>query len=147
MRYYETAFLIAPNLSEEETEQLIGKMGDVVKKNKGQMLDVDKWGKRKLAYPIKKHDAAFYVFFYYQGIPETSAELERQFKQKETIIRHLTLKREEKPALDKEAKEKPERKKPAPKKKEEEKPETKNSAKTSKDTKEQETKKKEKGDK
>ena len=68
MRYYETAFLITPDLSEEDTEKLISQMGEIVKKNKGRMIDVDKWGKRKLAYPIKKHDSAFYVFFYYEGI-------------------------------------------------------------------------------
>ncbi|MFW6139987.1 MAG: 30S ribosomal protein S6 [Acidobacteriota bacterium] len=102
MRYYETAFLVAPDISEEETEQLISQMEEVVKKNKGRMVEVDKWGKRKLAYPIKKHDSAFYVFFYYEGIPETYAELERQFKQKETIVRYLTLRKEVASSLEEE---------------------------------------------
>ncbi len=134
MRYYETGFLIAPDLSEEETEQLIGQMEDVVKNNKGKMVHVDKWGKRKLAYLIKKHDSAFYVFFYYEGTPATYAELERQFKQKEAIIRHLTLKKEELPLMEEEKK-KPEKKKPAPKKETEEKPEKKeNQKKPDKDT-------------
>jgi len=104
MRYYETAFLIAPDLSEEDTENLISQMGEVVKKKKGRMIGVDKWGKRKLAYPIKKHDSAFYVFFYYEGAPEIYAELERQFKQKESVIRYLTLKKEEEPSLGEEPK-------------------------------------------
>ena len=105
MRYYETAFLIAPTLSDEETEQFISEMEDVVKKKKGRMIHVDKWGKRKLAYPIKRNDSAFYVFFYYEGGPETYTELERQFKQKEAVIRYLTFKREEEPSFEvKEAK-------------------------------------------
>ncbi|HZX10738.1 MAG TPA: 30S ribosomal protein S6 [Acidobacteriota bacterium] len=112
MRYYETAFLITPDLSEEDTEKLISQMGEIVKKNKGRMIDVDKWGKRKLAYPIKKHDSAFYVFFYYGGIPETYAELERQFKQKETIIRYLTLRKEEEFSLGEETKKKTKKEKP-----------------------------------
>ncbi len=105
MRYYETAFLIAPTLSEEETEQFISEMEDVVKKKKGRMIHVDKWGKRKLAYSIKRNDSAFYVFFYYEGGPETYTELERQFKQKEAVIRYLTFKRDEEPSFkEKEAK-------------------------------------------
>ena len=63
MRLYETAFLIAPNLPEEETEQLITEMAEVVSSRKGKMVNIDKWGKRKLAYPIEKFEAAFYVFF------------------------------------------------------------------------------------
>jgi len=99
MRYYETAFLIAPTLSEEETEQFISQMESVVKKKKGRMIHIDKWGKRKLAYPIKRNDSAFYVFFYYEGGPETYTELERQFKQKEAVIRYLTFKRDEEPSF------------------------------------------------
>ncbi len=103
MRYYETAFLIAPTLSEEETEQFISQMADVVKKKKGRMIHIDKWGKRKLAYPIKRNDSAFYVFFYYEGGPETYTELERQFKQKEAVIRYLTFKKDEEPSFKGEA--------------------------------------------
>ncbi len=50
MRLYETAFLIAPNLAEDETEELIQKMAAIVTDNKGEMVDIDAWGKRKLAY-------------------------------------------------------------------------------------------------
>jgi len=135
MRYYETAFLITPDLSEEDTEKLISQMGEIVKKNKGRMIDVDKWGKRKLAYPIKKHDSAFYVFFYYEGIPETYAELERQFKQKETIIRYLTLRKEEEFSLGEETKKKTKKEKPekAEKQEEEKPPEKKESKSVSKE--------------
>ena len=94
MRHYETAFLIAPSLPEEETESLIEKMQETVNKKKGKMIQVNKWGKRKLAYPIKKHEEAYYVFFTYEGGPEISRELERQFRQTEVILRYLTLKKE-----------------------------------------------------
>jgi small subunit ribosomal protein S6 len=94
MRQYETAFLIAPNLPEEDNEKLIAQMADVVSKKKGNMINVDEWGKRKLAYPIQKHEEAYYVFFLYEGDPAIPAELERRFKQTETIIRYLTVKNE-----------------------------------------------------
>lgn len=101
MRLYETAFLIVPNLSEEETEQLIHQMSEVVTQKKGKMVDVDKWGKRKLAYQIQKFEDAFYVFFLYEGNPDIPSELERRFKQDEKIIRWLTVKKDEKEELKK----------------------------------------------
>lgn len=94
MRQYETAFLIAPNLPEEDNEKLISQMAEVVSKKKGKMINVDEWGKRKLAYPIQKFEEAYYVFFLYEGNPSIPEELERRFKQTETIIRYLTVKNE-----------------------------------------------------
>ena len=96
MRYYETAFLIAPNLPEEETGKLINQMSEVVSKKKGKMVNLDKWGKRKLAYSIQKFDEAFYVFLQYEGESDIPPELERRFKQTEAILRYLTVKREQK---------------------------------------------------
>ena len=94
MRQYETAFLITSKLEEEETEKLIEKMAEVVKKKKGKMVNIEKWGKRRLAYPIDKLDEAFYVFFHYEGDPDIPHELQRRFRQTETILRYLTLKKE-----------------------------------------------------
>ena len=94
MRQYETAFLIAPNLPEEDNEKLISQMAEVVSKKKGKMINVDEWGKRKLAYSIQKFEEAYYVFFLYEGNPSIPEELERRFKQTETIIRYLTVKNE-----------------------------------------------------
>jgi len=94
MRQYETAFLITPKLEEEEREKLIDDMAEVVKKKKGKMVNIEKWGKRKLAYPIDKLDEAVYVFFHYQGNPDIPHELQRRFRQTEAILRYLTLKKE-----------------------------------------------------
>ena len=94
MRQYETVFLIASTLSEEEREAIIGDMADVVSTLKGKMIAKEEWGKRKLAYPIKKFEEAYYVLFHYQGKPDIPTELERRFKQSEAIIRYLTVKKE-----------------------------------------------------
>lgn len=99
MRLYETAFLIAPNLAEDETDQLIQQMAEIVTEKKGKMVDIDKWGKRKMAYQIRKFDASTYVFFHYQGEADVPAELERRFKQTETILRYLTVRMEEEPKI------------------------------------------------
>ncbi|MBN2245005.1 MAG: 30S ribosomal protein S6 [Candidatus Aminicenantes bacterium] len=99
MRLYETAFLIAPNLPEEELESLLKKMQEVVSKKKGKMLNVDNWGKKKMAYSINKFDEATYIFFLYEGTPDIPAELERRFKQTEAIIRFLTVKKDPRDTL------------------------------------------------
>jgi small subunit ribosomal protein S6 len=119
MRAYETAFLIAPTLPEEDNEKLIEQMAEIVSKKKGKMVNIDKWGKRRLAYPIKKYEEAFYVFFLYEGDPAVLAELERRFKQTEAILRYLTVKTEVKEPIKKKGRAAPRRKKrEAPAKKE-----------------------------
>ena len=80
MRPYETAFLITPKLEEVEAEKLIEKMADVVKKKKGKMVNIERWGKIRLAYPIDKLDEAVYVFFHYEGNPDIPNELQRRFR-------------------------------------------------------------------
>ena len=94
MRQYETVFLISPNLTEEETESLIQQMEEVVSKKKGKLINKEEWGKRRLAYPIQKFEEAFYILFHYEGKSEISDELERHFKQSDTVIRYLTVKKE-----------------------------------------------------
>ncbi len=94
MNQYETGFIIAPNLSEEETTSLIAQMAEVVPAKKGRMIKQDLWGKRKLAYPIKRFNEGFYVFFTYEGTPAVPAELERKFKQTDAILRFMTIKKD-----------------------------------------------------
>ena len=105
MRQYETAFLISPNVPEEETEKIILQMADIVSKKKGKMIKQDVWGKRKLAYPIQKFEEAIYVFFHYEGESGILTELERRFKQTESVLRYLTVRKEAEKVVRKERKE------------------------------------------
>ena len=105
MGQYETAFLISPALEEEETEKVITQMAGVISRKKGKMIKEDRWGKRKLAYQIKKHEEAFYVFFHYEGESAIPNELERRFKQSEAILRFMTVKKESKATVRKKRKE------------------------------------------
>ena len=93
MNQYETGFVIAPNLSEEEISALIVQMAEVISAKKGRMIKQDLWGKRKLAYPIKNFHEGFYVFFNYEGTPVVPAELERKFKQTDSILRFMTVRK------------------------------------------------------
>jgi len=105
MEQYETAFLISPTLEEEDTEKIITQMAGVISKMKGKMIKEDRWGKRRLAYQIKKQEEAFYVFFHYEGDSAIPNELERRFKQSEAILRFLTVKKESKENVRKKRKE------------------------------------------
>jgi small subunit ribosomal protein S6 len=91
LRQYETGFVLSPALSEEETAQFIQQMADIVAQKKGRMVRQDIWGKRRLAYPIKRFQEGVYVFFTYEGPGDVSGELERRFKQTDTVIRFMTV--------------------------------------------------------
>ncbi len=94
MRIYETGFVLAPNLSEEDTEKTILQMAEIVGQREGRLLKQEKWGKRKLAYPIKKFNEGYYVFFLYEGKGDIPLELERRFKQSDAVLRYMTVKKE-----------------------------------------------------
>lgn len=94
MRQYETGFVLSPTLAEEETAQLVQQMAEVVAQKKGRMVKQDVWGKRRLAFPIKRFQDGVYVFFTYEGAGDISAELERRFKQTDAVIRFMTVLRD-----------------------------------------------------
>ncbi len=96
MRQYETGFVLSPGLSDEETEGFIKQMAEVIAQKKGRMVKQDVWGKRRLAYPIKRYHEGTYVFFLYEGPGDVSQELERRFKQTDSVIRFLTIKKDDK---------------------------------------------------
>ncbi len=94
MRQYETGFVLSPTLSEEETAQFVRQMVEVVAQRKGRMVKQDIWGKRRLAFPIKRFQEGVYVFFTYEGAGDISTELERRFKQTDAVIRFMTVLRD-----------------------------------------------------
>ena len=91
MRQYETGFVLSPALSEEETSQFVQQMAEIVAQKKGRMVKQDVWGKRRLAFPIKRFQEGVYVFFTYDGPGDVATELERRFKQTDAVIRFMTV--------------------------------------------------------
>jgi len=104
MRLYETGFLIAPNITDEEAEAIIQQMAEIVSQKNGKMIKLDKWGKRRTAYTLKKFNEAAYVFFHYEGGPDIPLELARRFRQMDTILRYLTVVKETQPNVRKKKK-------------------------------------------
>ncbi len=76
----------------EETEALIERYKSIVTSLEGSMIKVEKWGKRKLAYPIEKRKEGFYVLFDFGGESKVVSEIERNFKIDDKVIRFQTVK-------------------------------------------------------
>lgn len=94
MSIYESIFIINPNITDDETAGVIKKMQDVVAKQGGEMVKFEDWGKKKLAYEIKKQKRGHYVFFQIKSAPQVISELERTFKLTDQVIKYLTVKLE-----------------------------------------------------
>ncbi len=106
MPIYESIFIINPNLPDDEINAIIKKMQDVVAKQGGEMTKFEDWGKRKLAYEVKKQKRGHYVFFQFKGGAATVSEIERTYKLTDSVIKFLTVR------LEKELRTRPEPKKP-----------------------------------
>jgi len=92
MRYYETLYLINPNLPDEEYRDILTKFNDLVEKNNGVIVNIDEWGKKSLAYEIKKNDKGYYVLLQYCGQGDMVAEIEHGMQLDERILKFQTIK-------------------------------------------------------
>jgi small subunit ribosomal protein S6 len=92
--YYELLVIFSTNLPEEEEKTQASQIEDLIKHEKGTIHLVEHWGKRKLAYAIKKQRQGYYEWFYFELDPSRIAEIDRKLKMSETILRFLTFKME-----------------------------------------------------
>lgn len=103
MRKYETFFIMDPDLSEEVCSQAGDKLKGVVTANGGTVLTYAPWGKKKLAYPLKKRTHGLYILMEYAGGSELVAELERNMRLDERVLKFITVKLEDRFDPEKEA--------------------------------------------
>jgi small subunit ribosomal protein S6 len=92
--YYETMYILRPDIPEEEVESHVTKYRDLVTESGGQVLDCQMRGKRRLAYPIAKHREGIYVQLNHDGDGQQVAPLERAMRLSEDVIRYLTVKQD-----------------------------------------------------
>ena len=90
--YYETMYILRPDIPEEEVESHVSKYRDLVNEAGGQVLDTQMRGKRRLAYPIGKHREGIYVQLNHDGDGQQVGPLERAMRLSEDVIRYLTVK-------------------------------------------------------
>ena len=101
MRKYETIFIINPELTEEDTKAVIEKASGIIQSHRGEVLKIDEWGNRRLAYEIKKMSKGYYVLLHFAGNSDVLSELERNFQLMDAVLKYQTVRlgpREEKAA-------------------------------------------------
>ena len=91
MKRYETILIANADLHDDEQESLIARYSGIINDRKGALVKVDNWGKRKLAYPIKKQNRGIYVLFEYAGESSIVNELERNLKIDDKILKFMTV--------------------------------------------------------
>jgi small subunit ribosomal protein S6 len=92
MRRYETIYILRPTLSEDEVNEVIEKTNAILCNGEGQIIAIDKWGLRKLAYLIKKESQGYYVFCDHGTDSANVTEMERIFRIDDAVMKYLTIK-------------------------------------------------------
>jgi small subunit ribosomal protein S6 len=95
-RDYELGFILNPEVTEEQTRTILERVEQIVANHGGQVVKVNQWGRRRLAYPIEHHRDGLYVFIDMILTPETVAELDRTLRVSEAVLRHMVKKRDPK---------------------------------------------------
>lgn len=92
MRHYETLYIISPELGDEDYKAVVNKYKDLIDREKGVIINFEEWGKRKLAYELRKFDQGSYILMDYCGGPGITAELERDLKLDDRVLKYQTVK-------------------------------------------------------
>lgn len=96
MREYELVLVIDPEIEDEQFDAAVDKVKQFVSSRGGEVTDVNPWGKRRLAYPIKKRTEGNYVVTHFRLDPAQTAELEAALGLSEDVLRHLLVRMDEK---------------------------------------------------
>ncbi len=91
-REYETIYIMNPNIDQDATSKVASRVSGIIEKLDGKLVKVDNWGRRRLAYPIQKHQRGHFVYLRYLGYNDLVAELERNFRLLDEVIRYQTIK-------------------------------------------------------
>ena len=90
-RTYESVVIVNAALEDDQIEITLKKIEDNIQANGGSILDADKWGRKRLAYPIQKSKSGYYAVYRFEAPSELIAKLERHYQLDETIVRYLTI--------------------------------------------------------
>jgi small subunit ribosomal protein S6 len=91
MLQYETIFIAEPTFSEEEIDEILKGFEQLAAASSARVLKVEKWGKRRLAYPIMRHEEGFYILMVLECPAALVKELDRRYRMNDRILRHLTV--------------------------------------------------------
>ena len=89
---YELIYILRPDLTEDKLEAAIENVRKFITNKSGVISDLQKWGKRRLAYPIKHVGEGIYILVKFQMKPGANRELETSLRISEDVLRHLLIK-------------------------------------------------------
>lgn len=92
MRRYETIFITLPDLSEEDQAALQEKLRSLIAAHKGEIINLEDWGIKKLGYEIRKNKNGRYYCLDYLAAPGLVREIERNFRLNDRVLKYLTVK-------------------------------------------------------
>jgi small subunit ribosomal protein S6 len=92
LREYETIYILNPDTINDKVAEVNDRVKTIIEERGGQVLNVDNWGKRKLAYEVKKERKGIYLFWQYLGSPDIVAEFERNMRMMDPVMRYMTIK-------------------------------------------------------
>ena len=91
---YEALFIVKPNLNEEATAAVVNKFTQLIADNGGTVENVNEWGKRRLAYPIRYNNEGYTVLVSFKSEPSFPRELERQLRISDRVLRVLITRKQ-----------------------------------------------------
>ena len=96
MREYELTIILQPNLEESAREEVIERVTNWITNNdeEAEKPEINHWGKRYMAYPIKKNKEGYYVFFEAKVDPVNISDIERNMQYTEDILRYMFVRKE-----------------------------------------------------
>jgi|SRR5690349_19563674 small subunit ribosomal protein S6 len=90
MNNYETVFILNPVLSEDQAKDTVDKFVKVLKKANADVINIEQWGLKKMAYPINKKSTGFYNLIEFKAESPVIDTLETEYRRDESIMRFLT---------------------------------------------------------
>ncbi len=88
---YELVVIISPEVVDEAVESVIGRISQFITESTGSVSTIERWGKKRLAYPIKRFTEGNYVLAQFKLKPKLSKELEASLQISEEVLRHLLI--------------------------------------------------------
>ena len=90
-RIYESAVLINAAVEDEQIQSIISHIKEIIVNSGGEIIEIEDWGRRRLAYMVKKGKIGYYAIFRFNAPPDINSKLERFYKLDESILRFLTI--------------------------------------------------------
>ena len=90
-RHYESVVILNATLEDNDIESSLNRIQETLTTNGAEITELEKWGRKRLAYPIQKSKSGYYVVYRFLAPAEAITELERMYRLDENVVRFLTI--------------------------------------------------------